>query len=287
MRWRRGRADALSTYDARNRLAESRLREIALRGELAEAVVALELARSKELDDELAHRFEQVAIKLEDLDALAVVHDIIGGSLSGSERADEYVRQAEIMLKAGADALDAIQHGEVALAGIDAAQAQELLPRLAELTEAPGHIIDLYERQVARCKKPGDRVEALARAAQVAAKHGAVERARDFFNAALSGGVQEATLTALEQAARNADEAAGGAGTVLRTLAEAPGAGGRATGASREGRGSGEWGEAGSALGRAMRVGMRATSSGGAGAPRGRAKRIPIGWKMVGVARTA
>ena len=39
-----GRADALSTYAARDQLADSRLKEIALKGQLAEAVIALELA---------------------------------------------------------------------------------------------------------------------------------------------------------------------------------------------------------------------------------------------------
>lgn len=39
-----GRADALSTYAARDRLTDSRLREIALRGQLARAVTALELS---------------------------------------------------------------------------------------------------------------------------------------------------------------------------------------------------------------------------------------------------
>ena len=55
----------------------------------------------------------------------------------------------------------------------------------------------------------------------------AVDRARDFFNAALSGGVHEDTLTALEQAARNADDSANGGGKLLRTLAEALAAGGQ------------------------------------------------------------
>ncbi len=189
--------------------------------------VALDLARTKDLDAELAARLEEVAVRLKDLDAMAVAHDIIGAPLTDLDRAEEYVRQAEAMTRAGADGLDAMHHGELALSGIEASDVQQLLPRLAALTEAPGHVIDLFERQVARCKKPEDRVAALAQAAQVAAERGAVDRARDFFNAALSGGVHEDTLTALEQAARDADEAANGGGKLLRTLAEALAAGGQ------------------------------------------------------------
>jgi len=54
-----------------------------------------------------------------------------------------------------------------------------------------------------------------------------VDRARDFFNAALSSGVQEDTLSALERAAHDADTASGGGGKLLRTLAESLAAGGQ------------------------------------------------------------
>ena len=189
--------------------------------------VALALARSKDCDVEMARELEAVAVRTKDLDALGVAHDIIGKSLGGLDRAEEYVRQAEVMHGAGADGLDAIQHGELALSGIDPPDAQPLLTRLAALTEAPGHVIDLHERQVQRCKKPQDRVAALAAAAQVAAERGAVDRAREFFNVALSGGVNEDTLTQLEDAARAADQAAGGTGKLLRTMAEALAEGGQ------------------------------------------------------------
>ena len=189
--------------------------------------VALELARSKDCHGEMAHKLEEIATGLKDLDALAVAHDIIGRELSGAERASEFVRQAEVMAAAGADALDAIHHGELALAGVGPDDSTELMARLAALTEAPGHVIDLYERQVQRCKKPQERVAALAAAAQVAAARGAIDRAREFFNSALSGGVHEDTLTQLEEAARNADQAAGGDGKLLRTMAEALADGGQ------------------------------------------------------------
>ena len=84
-------------------------------------------------------------------------------------------------------------------------EVESLLSRLAGLAKAPGHVIDLYERQVTRCKSPQDRLRALARAAQVAAEHDALDRARQFFDISLGGGVQEETLTVLEDIARLAD----------------------------------------------------------------------------------
>ncbi len=129
-------------------------------------------------------------------------------------------------MAAGVDPLEAMQHGESGLASVPAGEVDPLLSRLAALTQAPGHVIDLYERQVGRCRVPADRLAALARAAQVAAERGANDRARSFFELALGGGVQEDTLVALEGAARLGDERAGG--VALRTiLADALATGGQ------------------------------------------------------------
>jgi cellulose synthase operon protein C len=190
------------------------------------ARVAVELARSKAADEDIGARLEQVATRLKDLDALAVAHDIMARDLAGPARASELVRQAEVQVAAGVDPLEAMQHGESALTSVAPGDVEPLLTRLAALTDAPGHIIDLYERQVGRCRAPADRLAALARAAQVAAERGAKDRARSFFELALSGGVQEDTLAALEDAARTGDEHDGT--THLRfILAEALAAGGQ------------------------------------------------------------
>lgn len=190
------------------------------------ARVAVELARSKAADEDIGERLEQVATRLKDLDALAVAHDIMARDLAGPARASELVRQAEVQVAAGVDPLEAMQHGESALTSVAPGEVEPLLTRLAALTDAPGHIIDLYERQVGRCRAPADRLAALARAAQVAAERGAKDRARSFFELALSGGVQEDTLAALEDAARSGDEHDGT--THLRfILAEALAAGGQ------------------------------------------------------------
>src|SRR5262249_46260036 len=105
-------------------------------------------------------------------------------------------------------------------------EVEPLLTRLSSLTQAPGHVIDLYERQVGRCRAPTDRLAALARAAQIAAERGASDRARSFFELALGGGVQEDTIAALERAARKGDERVNGTG-LRAILADALAAGGQ------------------------------------------------------------
>ncbi len=58
----------------------------------------------------------------------------------------------------------------------------------------PTTVVDIYERQVTRCKSPADKLSALARVVRVAASHGAVERARGFLDLLLSGSFQEETI---------------------------------------------------------------------------------------------
>jgi tetratricopeptide (TPR) repeat protein len=190
------------------------------------AKVALELARSKGADHALAEKLEEIALKLKDLEAMSVAHELLARELTGSERATELVRQAEILVKAGVDPVEAQQHGETGLGSVPPGQVEPLLARLAALVEAPGQIIDVYERQVGRCKVPADRLTALARAAQVAATRGAPDRAKSFYELALAAGVPEETLLALELSAMQGDRDHGG--TVLRrTLAEALSLGGQ------------------------------------------------------------
>ncbi|MBW2527809.1 MAG: hypothetical protein JRI23_26750, partial [Deltaproteobacteria bacterium] len=188
--------------------------------------VAVELAESSDLDAPMASRLEEIATKLKDLEAMGVAHDLLVADLSGVDRATELVRQAELMAAAGADATDAIAHGEQGLSGIGPEDADFLIEKLAGLTGVAEDVLDLYERQVARCRQPQERVNALARAAQVAAERGSLDRARDFFNAALSGGVQEDTIAALESAARMGAEGEQGR-ALLQTLAEALAGGGQ------------------------------------------------------------
>lgn len=190
------------------------------------ASIAKELARLRIARPDTAERLEVVAVRLKDLDALSIAHDLIVRELSGPARASEMVRQAEVLVTAGVDPLEAVQHGEQALTSVAPADVEPLLDRLGKLADAPGHVIDLYERQIGRCKSPGDRLGALARAAQIAGERDALDRARGFFDMALATGAQEDTLSTLESVARASDEAR--KSPALRTtLAEALAAGGQ------------------------------------------------------------
>jgi tetratricopeptide (TPR) repeat protein len=188
--------------------------------------VACEIVRSKGATRELAERLEQLSVKTSDLDALAIAHDLLARDLSGLERARELVRQAEARVKGGAPRIEALQHGEAGLTSVPPLDAEELLVRLAAIAEKPGDVVDLYERQITRCKAPADRVKALARAAQVASARGQADRARGFYDLALSGTPNEETLVVLEQSAREGDVQTTGE-RLRRALSGAMAAGGQ------------------------------------------------------------
>jgi tetratricopeptide (TPR) repeat protein len=167
--------------------------------------VACEVVRSKGGDRELANRLEALSIKTKNLDALSIAHDLLARDLTGADRAEELVRQAEGRVKAGSPHAEAVQHGESGLTSVPPDEVEPLLARLVALAETPGEVVDLYERQITRCKAPADRVKALARAAQAAGAHDQLDRARGFFDLALAGTPGEDALVALEDAARETD----------------------------------------------------------------------------------
>jgi tetratricopeptide (TPR) repeat protein len=180
-------------------------------GRDADAVtVAIELVRTKGADKKIAEHLEELSVKTGDLDALAVAHDVLARDAQGPDRAHELVREAEVRARAGMARQDAMAHGEQGLVFIAAADAEPLLDRLAQLAPKPVDVVDLYERQVTRSKAPADRVRALARAAQVASTRGQPERARGFFELALTGAPTEETTGVLETAARDGDKMGGG-----------------------------------------------------------------------------
>jgi tetratricopeptide (TPR) repeat protein len=190
------------------------------------AAVAKELSRMRAARPEIADRLEAVSVALKDLDALGIAHDLIAKALSGSSRAEEMVRQAEVLVKAAVDPLEAVQHGEQSLTSVAPGEVEPLLERLGHLVGDPGQVIDLYERQIGRCKSPPDRLLALARAAEIAAERDAQDRARGFFDIALAAGAQDETIESLERIARTADQARGGM-ALRATLSEALAAGGQ------------------------------------------------------------
>jgi hypothetical protein len=188
--------------------------------------VACEIVRSKGADRALADHLELLAIKTSDLDALSIAHDLLAKEVTGIDRARELVRQAEARVKAGAPKLEALQHGEAGLTSVPPGEAEELLAKLAAIADKPADIVDLYERQISRCKAPADRVRALARAAQVASSKGQIDRAKGFFELALSGTPADDTLAALEESAREGDSQTGGE-RLRRALAASMAAGGQ------------------------------------------------------------
>jgi hypothetical protein len=190
------------------------------------ASVAKELARTRGADADIAKQLEEIAVKLKDLDALGIAHDLMVAELSGPARAEEMVRQAEVLLRAEVSADEALQHGEQALTSVAPSEVEPLLQRLAKLSPDAPHVIGIYERQVTRCKAPADKLAALGRAAAVAAEHGVYETARSFFDLALGAGAQEETLSLLEDVAIKGDRAKG-VDSLRRTLADAFAAGGQ------------------------------------------------------------
>ncbi len=193
--------------------------------------VGLEIVRARGADRELATKLEELAVKTNDQDALFIAQDLLIRELTGIERATELVRQAEARVAAGATRGEAIAHGEQGLGGIAPNDAEKLLERLALIADKSGDVVDLYERQVSRCKVPADRMRALARAAQVAGARGQLDRARIFFELALSGLPSDETLTLLEDAASEGDKVASGE-KQRRALCQALAAGG---GGARDG----------------------------------------------------
>ncbi len=193
--------------------------------------VAMEIVRAKGADLDLAGRLEELAVRAADQDALFVAHDILLRDLSGPERATELVRQAEARAKAGATSAEAINHGEQGMTSVAPTDAEPLLERLAALADKPADVVELYERQVSRCKAPADRTRALARAAQVAGARGMTDRARTFFELALTGVPTDETLTLLEETAAEGDRQTG-VEKLRRALCAALAAGG---GGARDG----------------------------------------------------
>ncbi len=190
------------------------------------AGVAKELARTRSADPEIAAELEKIAVKLKDLDAAGIAHDLMIQPLSGAARAEETVRQAEVLAETGVDAAEAIRHGEQALASVQPSEVEPLLTRLSKLTDSTPRIIEIYERQVTRSKAPADKLAALGRAATVAAHLSSYEKARVFFDLALGGAAREDTLNALVAVARASDDAES-TDKLRRTLADALANGGQ------------------------------------------------------------
>jgi tetratricopeptide (TPR) repeat protein len=199
--------------------------------------VGAEIVRCNGADRALAERLEGLSVKVKDLVSLTMVQDRLVRDLKGTERAHELARQAEARLAAGAPPLEALQHGETGLIYVLPEEAEALLTRLARLAEQPGDVVDMYERQISRCESIPDRVRALARAAQVAAERGLMDRASALFDIVLSGSLDNDSLSTLEDSARAGDAAMGG-DRLRRALCAAMASGGQSARDGGKTRGS-------------------------------------------------
>ena len=166
-----------------------------------------------------------------DLDVLAVAHDLLVQDLSGPTRAEEFVRQAEVLVEAGLEGEAAIQHGEQAssLASPRATSSHWLArasPGSAPTSRASSRF---YERQVTRCKNRADRSAAPSRARRALPRSRASSSALVASSTSCSaGGATEDAVESLsfEAAARAGDTDKGG-DQLRRILAESLSTGGQ------------------------------------------------------------
>jgi len=189
-------------------------------GKAAPAIsVGLELVRMKGAKQELAESLERIASGEKHVEAILAAFVVLERDLTGPARAEELVRQAEVLAKAEMPAKDAILHGEQALTSVDPHEVGPLLDRLAALASDPAAKVLVYERQVPRCKSPDDRQQALVRAAEVASSLDQEPRVRQFFELALGIAGPGEALLELRTQVKEADLGAGST-RLRRTFAE-------------------------------------------------------------------
>ncbi|HSC87209.1 MAG TPA: hypothetical protein VLC09_08065, partial [Polyangiaceae bacterium] len=140
--------------------------------------VGLELLRQKGAPSELAESVERVALRARSSEGLLAAFGVLGRDTSGPARAAEMVRQAEQLAQVGVALDEVLLHGEQALTSALPIEVEPLLARLAALVSGAGARVDIYERQVGRCRSPEDRLSATVRAAEVASNEKLVDRAR-------------------------------------------------------------------------------------------------------------
>ncbi|MEO7092139.1 MAG: hypothetical protein ABI175_02735, partial [Polyangiales bacterium] len=147
------------------------------------------------------------------------VHDRRAAITSGPARAEELIRQARVRLELGVSAEEAIGHGEIGLGAVPPGEAVPLVEQLAALCPTPHMAVELYERQIGRCKAPADKLSAIVRAyrraiealAQEAEGRGElVEKSKELADLALAVAGTDDPFDALYEAAGTVDEAAGG-----------------------------------------------------------------------------
>lgn len=196
----------------------------------AEAIaVAMELGKSGVADAHVGEILEPIAVRARNLPALRIAHGLRALDLAGEARAEELVRQAEVLVGLDVDPLEAIAHGESGLANVEPAAIEPLLARLAALTSDKSHKIDVYDRQILRFEQPDDRLNALCRAAEVAVELEDTARAAAFFQLALDENLPDEAIERIVEVVREMDKRrkADGAGSLRLVLAESLAVGGQ------------------------------------------------------------
>jgi len=184
-------------------------------GRAAQAIeVGLELVRMKGAKQELAQSLERIAAGEKHIEAILAAFLVLERDLTGPARAEELVRQAEVLAVAGMAPKEAISHGEQALTSVDPHEVGPLLDRLAALTTDVLGKVQVYERQVPRCKSPDDRQRALVRAAEIASGLEQDQKVHQFFELALGIAGPGEALADLRALVKEAD--LGGKSTRLR-----------------------------------------------------------------------
>jgi len=184
------------------------------------ARVAGLLRDQKEVGRQVSHRLEEVALQAGELGFARIAQGYLLESREGREAAEEAVRQAEVLVAAGADRNQAVIAAEALFAGIEPREAHVFLPRLSSLAPTPDDRLAIYERQVARSTQKDERLIALAEAAMVAARLGLAARCRRLFAMGISSSTTDDDLVALERTACVADEEMTGT-SLRRAWAEA------------------------------------------------------------------
>ncbi len=160
-------------------------------------------------DPEFLRQVEPIAIEARAQELVLEIHDRRGASISGPARAGELIRQARVRIELGMDRREAIEHGELGLGAVPAAEAAPLLDQLAELAPDPLSAVEILEHHVARCKAPPDRMSAVVRAYKRAVQSSLFEKAKELAEQALGIVGADDPLDALWSAARDSDEATG------------------------------------------------------------------------------
>ncbi len=192
--------------------------------------VAVEIVRSKGADRELAERLEELAVKTGDQDALSIAHDLLAKGDAGERPSD----RARSTGRSSREGRRSAQRGASARRGGAHERARRRCrapPRAARRVGREAERRHRSLRTAGSSPVPEgagrDRTRARSRAAaQVAGQRSQLDRARGFYELALSGSPADETLDVLSESAREGDEKFGGE-KLRRALCAAMASGGQ------------------------------------------------------------